>query len=84
MISAMLPLHFFWSEARHGRNRWSLCAKEVCFRNELLRCVPPGAEPWPHAHISVSSTKSDVDGKQQPLQIQGRITGTHVCASGLS
>ena len=40
VISAMLPLRFFWGEARHGRARWSLCAKEICFRNELLRCGP--------------------------------------------
>ncbi|KAK9831538.1 hypothetical protein WJX81_006941 [Elliptochloris bilobata] len=37
VLSAMLPLRFFWGEARHGGNRWSLCAKEICFRNELLR-----------------------------------------------
>ena len=38
VLSALLPLRFFWGEARHARNRWSLCAKEICFRNELLRC----------------------------------------------
>jgi len=43
----MLPLRFFWGEARHGRARWSLCAKEICFRNELLRCGP--RSPYPAA-----------------------------------
>ena len=38
VVSALLPLRFFWGEAHHARNRWSLCAKEICFRNELLRC----------------------------------------------
>lgn len=38
VLSAVLPLRFFWGEARHARNRWSLCAKEICFRSELLRC----------------------------------------------
>ncbi len=47
VISAMLPLRFFWGEARHGRARWSLCAKEICFRNELLRCGP--RSPYPAA-----------------------------------
>ncbi|KAF6249537.1 hypothetical protein COO60DRAFT_950041 [Scenedesmus sp. NREL 46B-D3] len=34
---AMLPWHFFWTEHNHGRNRWTMCASDICFRNELLR-----------------------------------------------
>ena len=41
VLSALLPLRFFWGELRHRRMRWSLCAKEICFRNELLRCWHP-------------------------------------------
>jgi len=37
VICALTPLSFFWSEPWHGGNRWTLCAKEVCFKNELLR-----------------------------------------------
>ena len=36
IISALLPLSFLWRETQHKQNRWSLCAKEICFRNVLL------------------------------------------------
>lgn len=36
VFSALLPLSFFASEAQHKQNRWSLCAREICFRNFLL------------------------------------------------
>jgi monolysocardiolipin acyltransferase len=36
LLSAMLPWSFYLSEHRHGRVRWSLCAREICYRNPLL------------------------------------------------
>ena len=39
VISAITPWWYFWTEPRHHGMRWSMCAKEVCFKNELLRCV---------------------------------------------
>jgi hypothetical protein len=36
---ALLPLSFFWSEHAHAKNRWTMCAADVCFTNELLRCA---------------------------------------------
>ncbi|PSC70805.1 phosphate acyltransferase [Micractinium conductrix] len=32
----LLPASFFFSEHRHSGNRWSLCAKELCYCNPLL------------------------------------------------
>jgi monolysocardiolipin acyltransferase len=36
LLSAMLPWTFFLTEHVHGRTRWSLCARELCYRNHLL------------------------------------------------
>lgn len=33
----MLPWRLFWQEGQEHRMRWSLCAKEICFKNKLLR-----------------------------------------------
>ncbi len=32
----MTPARFFFTEHRHQGNRWTLCAKEYCYRNFLL------------------------------------------------
>ncbi|GAX73579.1 hypothetical protein CEUSTIGMA_g1030.t1 [Chlamydomonas eustigma] len=37
VISAITPWWYFWSEPQHHGMRWSMCAKEVCFKNDLLR-----------------------------------------------
>ncbi|KAJ9523269.1 hypothetical protein QJQ45_024065, partial [Haematococcus lacustris] len=37
VISAITPWSFFWTEPWHQGNRWTMCAKEVCFKNELFR-----------------------------------------------
>jgi hypothetical protein len=34
---ALLPLSFFWSEHTHHKNRWTMCAKDICFTNEFFR-----------------------------------------------
>jgi len=36
VLVALLPPSFFWSEPEHGLVRWTLCAREVCFRNAAL------------------------------------------------
>lgn len=36
LFCSMLPASFFFTEHRHLGNRWSLCAKEICYRNPLL------------------------------------------------
>lgn len=36
LFCSMLPASFFFTEHRHAGNRWSLCAKEICYRNPLL------------------------------------------------
>lgn len=36
LFCSMLPASFFFTEHRHLGNRWSLCAKEICYRNVLL------------------------------------------------
>ncbi|KAK3264365.1 hypothetical protein CYMTET_26888 [Cymbomonas tetramitiformis] len=38
LISAMLPLSFLWSESQHEKNRWTMCAREICFKNAFLDC----------------------------------------------
>lgn len=39
MIAAMLPWSAF-APHRHLRSvRWSLCAREICFKNTILRCT---------------------------------------------
>ncbi|KAI8468805.1 MAG: hypothetical protein J3K34DRAFT_522623 [Monoraphidium minutum] len=35
--SALLPWSTFWTEHDHGRNRWAMCAADVCFGSDLLR-----------------------------------------------
>lgn len=37
LFSAIFPWRWFLTEPSHHEVRWSLCAKEVCFKNELLR-----------------------------------------------
>jgi hypothetical protein len=32
----MTPLRFFRTEHIHHNNRWTLCAKEYCYKNVLL------------------------------------------------
>ncbi|KAK9837621.1 hypothetical protein WJX74_001596 [Apatococcus lobatus] len=36
LLSALLPWHYFWSEGQHGGVRWSLCARDICFRGWFL------------------------------------------------
>ena len=36
VLSVLLPWNFFYTESMHGGNRWSLCAKEICYRNTFL------------------------------------------------
>jgi len=36
LLSAMLPWRFFITEHLHKNVRWSLCAREICYRNPLL------------------------------------------------
>lgn len=36
LLSAITPLSYFFSEHRHHGVRWSLCAREMCYRNPLL------------------------------------------------
>lgn len=36
LLSAMLPWTFFLTEHVHGRVRWSLCARELCYSNHLF------------------------------------------------
>ena len=31
-----MPWRFFASESQHKGNRWSLCAREICYKNKLL------------------------------------------------
>lgn len=35
--SALLPWWMFWGEHLHSKMRWTLCAKDVCFLNDVLR-----------------------------------------------
>lgn len=37
IFSAITPWSYFLSEPQHHGMRWSMCAREVCFKNELLR-----------------------------------------------
>ena len=36
LFCTMLPLSFFLTEHSHLRNRWTMCAKEFCFKYEML------------------------------------------------
>ena len=36
VLSAMMPLSLFFTESRHGRMRWTLCANDMCHINKLL------------------------------------------------
>lgn len=36
--SALLPWWMFWGDPMHGKMRWTMCASDVCFVNEMLRC----------------------------------------------
>ena len=37
IFSAITPWSYFWSEPSHHGMRWSMCAKEVCFKTDFLR-----------------------------------------------
>lgn len=36
VLCALTPTSFFFTEHMHNRNRWALCAKELCYKNLLL------------------------------------------------
>ncbi len=36
LFCAMLPLSFFFTEHVHERVRWSICAREMCYKSKLL------------------------------------------------
>jgi len=36
LFCALLPLSFFLTEHDHGKNRWTMCAKEFCFKTKAL------------------------------------------------
>ena len=36
LFCAMLPLSFFSTEHLHNKTRWSICAREMCYKNYLL------------------------------------------------
>ncbi|CAK0739091.1 hypothetical protein CVIRNUC_001135 [Coccomyxa viridis] len=36
VMSNLMPWHFFASESHHMGNRWSLCAREICYKSKLL------------------------------------------------
>ena len=36
IFSALIPWSHISSEHRHKGVRWSLCAKEICYKNKLL------------------------------------------------
>ncbi|QDZ18101.1 Tafazzin-like protein [Chloropicon primus] len=36
LFCAFLPLSFFFTEHEHERTRWTMCAKEFCFKNAVL------------------------------------------------
>ncbi|GFR45151.1 hypothetical protein Agub_g6534 [Astrephomene gubernaculifera] len=37
VLSLIMPWHWLWTEPITQNVRWSLCAREVCFKNEFLR-----------------------------------------------
>ena len=38
LLSVLTPLRYFFTEHEHHGVRWTLCAKEMCYRNALLGC----------------------------------------------
>mmetsp|Transcript_725 Transcript_725/g.1686 ORF Transcript_725/g.1686 Transcript_725/m.1686 type:complete len:265 (-) Transcript_725:97-891(-) len=36
IFGTFLPLRFFFTESEHGKNRWTMCAREMCFTNRIL------------------------------------------------
>ena len=49
VLSALMPWWHFVSEPRHERVRWTMCAREICFKNDLLRRA---SAPSIHHHDS--------------------------------
>lgn len=85
LLSALTPLSFFFTEHRHHGVRWSLCAKEMCYRNSLLAAFFQTGKTLPVARgqgldqLSMRSVGQAV-GKGDWLHIfpEGRVvyTGT--------
>ena len=55
VMSNLMPWRFFATESQHEGNRWSLCAREICFKNKLLGCA---ADPawWLSKPLAVPRT----------------------------
>ena len=54
VIAAMLPWSAFAAH-RHLRSvRWSLCAREICFKNALLRSVDASAAHAAQLHAAAA------------------------------
>jgi 1-acyl-sn-glycerol-3-phosphate acyltransferase len=47
VLVALLPLSFFWTEHSHGLVRWTLCAREICFRNAALAAFFASGKAFP-------------------------------------
>ena len=39
VFGALIPFSYISTEHRHQGVRWSLCAKEICFKHRLLGCA---------------------------------------------
>ncbi len=55
-----MPWWHFVSEPRHERVRWTMCAREICFKNDLLRrAIAPSIHQSRHP---------DLPPNHEPLQ----------------
>jgi monolysocardiolipin acyltransferase len=47
VLVALLPLSLFWTEHAHGLVRWTLCAREICFKNAALSAFFRSGKAFP-------------------------------------
>ncbi|EFJ50008.1 hypothetical protein VOLCADRAFT_89384 [Volvox carteri f. nagariensis] len=77
VLSIIMPWSWLWMDPVQNHVRWSLCAKEVCFKNELLRSASgPSLDSnfLPSPFISEGSSFSP--GKLF-LWSEGKAAGVH-------
>ena len=51
VMSNLMPWSFFASESWHQGNRWSLCAREICYKGKLLGYAAATAPGLPYRAV---------------------------------
>ena len=80
LFCAMLPLSFFFTDHVHNRVRWSICAREMCYKHRLLgeffrsgKTLPIERGKGPHQPVMGVVARAVARGEWVHVFPEGRI-----------